>query len=143
VVIQGTDFGKLAANTRSVSLRFEVRRDPDAEFSPAVNESRAGLTIPPHATGVDITSKFDPAARVGDITFLSTMTSQELRDFYRSLFSRMGFAEYPAGEEKHGEEITWEFHGPIKDRALFLHIDKSFFRPDRNEVRIRFDRPSK
>lgn len=143
VVVGGSDFSKLGSNTRSVTLGFEVRRDPDSEFSPAVNEKRAGLTIPPHATGVDITSKFDPSARAGDITFLSTMTTQELCDFYRPVFSRMGFTEYPLGEEKHGEDITWEFHGPIKDRALFLHVEKSFFRPERHEVHIRFDRPSK
>jgi len=141
--VGGTDFGQQAPNTRSVALSFFLRRDPDAEFSPAVNEKRAGLAIPPHATGVDIASKFDSAARAGDITFLSTMTLQELRDFYRPIFSRMGFTEYPAGEEKHGEEVKWEFYGPIKDRALFLHIEKSFSRPDRREVHIRFDHPSK
>ncbi len=138
VVVQGTDFSSVSANSRTVSLGFEVRRDPDAEFSPAANEKRAGLVIPPHATGVDISTKFNPSAGAGDITFLSTMTSQELHDLYRPLFSRMGFTEYPAGQEKGGEAITWEFHGPIKNRALFLHVEKSFFRPERREVKIHF-----
>jgi hypothetical protein len=30
VVVQGSDFSKLAPNTRSVALRFEVRRDADS-----------------------------------------------------------------------------------------------------------------
>ena len=50
--------------------------------------------------------------------------------------------EYPTGEEKDYEKITFEFRGPNKGRALFLHIEKSFFRPDRREVQIRFDSPS-
>lgn len=143
VVVGSTDFSDLGTNSRSVSLGFSVRRDPDAEFSPASNEKRAGLVIPPHATGVDISTKFNPSAGAGDITFLSTMTSQELHDLYRPLFSRRGFAEFPPGEKKDGEAITWEFHGPIKDRALFLHVEKSFSRPERREVTLRFGSPSK
>ena len=138
VVVGGTDFGKLAAATRSVSLRFEVRRDADAEFSPAVNEKRAGLPIPPHATGMDITTKFDPSARVGEIAFFSTMTAQALHDFYVPLFLKMGFAEIPARALKSGEDLTREFHGRRNDRALFLHVERSSLHPERRAVRIWF-----
>ena len=137
VVLQGSDL-KPMQDSRFVSLGFSLRRDPDAEFSPAVNEKRAGLPIPPHATGVDVSTRFVPSAGEGNITFLSTMSSSDLRDLYRSLFLKMGYAEYPPGEQKRDEDVTWEFHGPIKGRALFLRVQKSFFRPERNEINIQF-----
>jgi hypothetical protein len=138
VVVGATDSGKLAPNTRSVGLGFEHLRGADIDLPPAVNEKRAGLPIPPHAIGVNVATKFDPSARVGDITFLSKMTSQELIDFYRPIFSRMAFTGYPAREKKDGEKITLEFHSPTEGRALLLHIEKSSSDPERREVQIHF-----
>lgn len=143
VAIGGTDMSNLGVNARSMSLRFALRGDDDAEFSPAANEKRAGISIPPHATGVDINNKFDSSAGVADLKFLSTMTSEALHGFYRPLFLKLGYSEYTLEEDPRDEKKTWEFHGPVKDRALFLHVEKSFFHPERREVSIRFDRPSK
>jgi CHAT domain-containing protein len=131
--------GSRTANETFVSTRFEVRRDDDAEFPAAINEKRAGLLIPAHAIGLQVNTRFDSSAAVGDVTFLSTMAPGELRDMYRTVFQKIGFTEDSNREEKQGEKIDSEFRGQAKGRALRLHIETSFSHPDRREVRIQFE----
>jgi CHAT domain-containing protein len=130
--------GSRTANETFVSTRFEMRRDGDAEFPAAINEKRAGLVIPAHATAVEANTKFDSSAALGDVSFLSTMSPRELRDMYRSIFQKMGFTEDSSREEKQGAVIDSMFHGQVKGRALSLHVETSFLNPDRREVKIQF-----
>ncbi len=129
-------------NTRSVNLHFKVREDDDAEYPPSTNEKLAGIVLPPHATGLHVSEKFQAVDGKADIQFFSALPSIQLRAFYAPIFKKMGWTEYPSGEKKETDRLTVEFHGPQKDRALFLYVEKSFSHPERQEVRIKFDKPS-
>jgi len=71
------------------------------------------------------------------------MTSEGLLDFYRPLFLKRGYTEFTVEQDARQEVKTWEFHGPLKDLALFLKVEKSFFHPERREANIRSGKPSK
>ena len=128
------------ANARYVTVRYELRRDDDAEFSPEANEARAGLVVPAHATGVTVDAKFDFSKGVGHITFLSTMTPEALRVQYLPIFQRNGFTEHSDCATKSDGVIDCEFHSRgLKNRKVTFHIETSFFHKDRREVKISID----
>jgi hypothetical protein len=129
-------------NIRSMDLHFSLRQDDDAEYSASNNEKLAGIALPPHATGLHVSEKFQAADGKADVTFLSALPSAQVRALYVPIFKKMGLTEYLSGEKKETDKLTVEFHGPQKDRALFLYIEKSFSHPERQEVRIHFDKPS-
>jgi len=131
-----------ATNTRTVSLRFDFRRDDDAELSPAANEKFAGIMLPPHATGLKANVRFQPEEGKADITFLTSLSLDQVRALYGPLFKSKGFTAYPSNEKKYPDKLTAEFHGAVKDRALFLDVSKSFAHPERQEVNIHFGTPS-
>lgn len=133
VVVSGIEM----ANARDVTIRYELRRDDDAEFSPEVNEARAGFLIPAHATGVSVDTKFDFSKGVGKITFLSTMTPEALRDQYLPIFQQNGFTEHSDCGTKADGVIDCKFHGTrFKNRELTFHIETSFFHKERREAEI-------
>jgi hypothetical protein len=129
-------------NIRHMNLHFKLREDDDAEYSASTNEKLAGIVLPPHATGLHVNEKFQAANGKADVNFLSALPGIQLRTLYVPIFKKMGWTEFPSGEQKETDKVTVEFHGPQKDRALFLSIAKSFSHPERQEVKIHFDKPS-
>jgi CHAT domain-containing protein len=142
ISVGGSDFSSIGTNVRSVILTFNLRRDDDAEFSPADNERLAGIVIPPHATGLRVNQKFQTAEEKADIFFLTALSADQVSVLYNPQLKKMGFVEYPAGTKRNADSLTLEFHRPGKGRALFVSIEKSFSHPERKEVKIRFDKPS-
>jgi len=124
-----------------VRLSFNFRRDDDSELSPAANEKFAGITLPPHATGLKVNEKFQASDGKADITFFTSLSMEQVHTLYGPLFKSKGFAEYPSNERKYPDTLKVEFHGAVKDRALFLYV-KNSSHPGRQEVRIHFDKPS-
>ncbi len=139
--IQGVDWTDLK-NTRVLTLHFERRHDDDAEFTPGFNEKLAGIALPPHATGLGVTEKFQAADGKADVKFFTALPALQVRALYSPIFKKLGFAEYPHGGKKITDKLTLEFHGPVKDRALFLSVGKSPAHPQQQVVQIRFDKPS-
>jgi len=130
------------SNTRYVNLQFIARRDDDAELSPAAGEKLAGIIIPSHATGLHVSERFQASEGKADITFLTTLSVDQVQTLYRLAFKKIGFAEYPLAGRQDADNPILEFHGSVKDQALSLSIEKSFSHPERREVHIRFGKPS-
>jgi CHAT domain-containing protein len=137
-VVSAFDSGE----AREVSLNFELRRDDDAEFSPSVNEAKAGISIPKHATGTDVRTKFDFSFQKGDVVFLSRSSISDLHAYYQKVLAHQGLEELPSKCESETDNLDCEYGAVQSKRNILLHIEKSFFHPERMEVHLEFSSPS-
>jgi hypothetical protein len=131
-----------SGEARDVSLNFELRRDDDAEFSPSVNEAKAGISIPEHATGTDVRTKFDFSFQKGDVVFLSRSSISDLHAYYQKVLAHQGLEELPSKCKSETDNLDCEYGAVQSKRNILLHIEKSFFHPERMEVHLEFSSPS-